>query len=311
MRVLVTGGAGYIGSELVHKLAHSEDVSEVVVYDNLARGNTNLFISSSNKMPKGKVTFVLGDLLDSRKLRKAMSGIDIVYHLAAKVTHPEESVDSHVFEQNNNWGTAEVAYAVEEEDSVKKIVHVSSMGVYGFSKKDEPIQDENFRLNPRSFYSISKMRSEEHILRLSGKKEVVVIRCANVYGYSPAIRFDSVINRFLFDAHFKNRISIHGSGKQKRSFVCLDSVIKVLDHLKNNSVEDGIYNLVGRSMSVLDIVDVFKEIYPSLEFIFINQHLNLQDLVVDSSSKLMKHILFDCKEFKPEIEEIKSESFAF
>ena len=311
MRILVTGGAGYIGAELVHKLAHSEGVEEVVVYDNLCRGNYNVFISSSNRMPKGKVTFVLGDLLDSRKLKKAMKGIDIVYHLAARVTHPEESVDSHVFEQNNNWGTAEVANAVEETDSVKKLIHVSSSGVYGFSKKGEPIQDEEYRLNPRSFYSVSKMRSEEHVLRLAGKKEVVVLRCANVYGYSPAIRFDSVINRFLFDAHFKNRISIHGSGKQSRSFVCLDSVINVLHHLKDNKMDNGVYNLVGRSMSILDIVDVFKEIYPSLEFIFINQHLDLTDLVIEPSNKLAKHFLFGCKDFKQELEEIKTKSFAF
>ena len=259
MKVLVTGGAGYIGAELVHKLAHSEEVNEVIVYDNLCRGNYNLFISSSNTMASNKVRFVMGDLLDSRKLRKAMKGVDVVYHLAARVSQPDETLDSHAFEQTNNWGTAEVVYAIEEEESVKKVIHLSSVGVYGFSKKGDAILSEDERLNPRTFYSVSKMRSEDHMKRLMDKKEVVILRCANVYGYSPTIRFDSVINRFLFDANFNNRISIHGSGKQKRSFICMDSVIKVLDHMKDNKIENGIYNLVGRSISVLDLVDIFKE----------------------------------------------------
>lgn len=309
MKVLVTGGAGYIGSELVYKLAQDDKIKEVVVYDNLTRGNHNLFISSSNRIKNGKIKFIMGDILDSRKLKKALDGVEIVYHLAARVANPYESADSHVFEQTNNWGTAELVYAVEETPTVKKFVFVSSIGVYGFKK--EPIEDENARLNPRTFYSISKMRAEEHVSRLMDKMETVIFRCATVYGYSPAIRFDSVINRFLFDAHFSNRISIHGSGKQRRSFICLNSVINVLDFVKDNHIKSGIYNLSGRTMSVLDIVDVFKEMYPSLEFIFINQHLDLQDLIVEQSPNLAKFYLFGCKDFKPELVEIKDRSFAF
>lgn len=309
MKILVTGGAGYIGSELVYKLAQSDAVKEIVVYDNLTRGNYNLFISSSNRIKSGKVSFVMGDILDSRKLKKALDGVTIVYHLAARVANPYESADSHVFEQTNNWGTAELVNAVEETPSVKKFIFVSSIGVYGF--KNGVVADEEERLNPRTFYSISKMRAEDHVSRLMSKMETVVLRCATVYGYSPAIRFDSVINRFLFDAHFSNRISIHGSGKQKRTFICLTSVVNVLDFVKDNHIKSGVYNLAGRSMSVLDIVDVFKEMYPSLEFIFINQHLDLKDLVVEQSPNLAKYYLFGCKDFKPELMEIKERSFAF
>src|SRR6478609_4815037 len=123
MKVLVTGGAGYIGAELVYKLAQQEDVSEVIVYDNLARENYNLFISHSHRI-KSKVKFEMGDLLDSRRLRKALKGVDIVYHLAAKTEAPFTNVDSHVFEQVNNWGTAELVFAVEETKSVSKFVYL-------------------------------------------------------------------------------------------------------------------------------------------------------------------------------------------
>src|SRR5262245_45995294 len=104
MNILVTGGAGYIGAELVYRLAQQEDVTSILVYDNLTRDNFNLFISHSHRINNSKVKFEMGDLLDSRKLRKVLKNIDVVYHLAARVDAPYSNVDSHVFEQVNNWG---------------------------------------------------------------------------------------------------------------------------------------------------------------------------------------------------------------
>ncbi len=87
MRVLVTGGAGYVGTKLVKQLILLDEVDRVIVYDNLSRGNYNLFIGEA--IPNGdKVEFIQGDILDSRLLRKTLAGIDFVYHLAAKVTTP-------------------------------------------------------------------------------------------------------------------------------------------------------------------------------------------------------------------------------
>ncbi|MFL5728758.1 MAG: NAD-dependent epimerase/dehydratase family protein, partial [Cytophagaceae bacterium] len=135
MNILVTGGAGYIGAELVYRLSKCEHVNKIVVYDNLTRDNYNLFISNSNKIGNNKVKFELGDILDSRKLRKVLKDIDVVYHLAARVDNPYSNIDSHVFEQVNNWGTAELVYAVEESKKVSKFIYLSSTSVYGSSKK--------------------------------------------------------------------------------------------------------------------------------------------------------------------------------
>jgi len=301
MRILVIGGAGYIGSELVKRLAKSDNVEEVTVYDNLSRENFNFFLS--NSIPQGgKIKFLAGELLDSRKLKKSLEGVEAVYHLAAKVTTPFANTDSHSFEQVNHWGTAEVVYAIEESD-IKKFFYISSASVYGSSNR---LITESDNPNPKTFYGISKLRGEEHVYRLMDKINTCIFRSGNVYGYSPSMRFDAVINRFMFDANFNNRISIHGNGKQHRAFIHIDLIAKALNDILLADVPSGIYNVVDRNLQILDIVDVLKEIFPDLEFLFINQHLNLREMRVDPDSKLRSYVDYsNPKSLKEELVEFK------
>ena len=306
MKVLVTGGAGYIGSELVEKLALDDRIKSIIVYDNLSKDNYNLFLGQP-LAHGGKVIFEQGELLDSRRLKKVLEGVNIVYHLAAKVTTTFANRDPHFFEQVNNWGTAELAYAIEESE-VEKFIFTSSTSVYGFSKK---VADEDKEVNPRTFYGISKMRGEGHAKRLLSKLNTYIIRSANVYGYGKNLRFDAVINRFMFDANFSNRITINGTGKQARPFIHIDVISNLLKDLAFTDVPSGIYNAVDRNLQVMEIVDVLKEIYPTLEFIFINQHLDLQELKVKTDSRLRQYLDFtNPNDLKKELLEFKAK-FAF
>ncbi|MEP6466989.1 MAG: NAD-dependent epimerase/dehydratase, partial [Parafilimonas sp.] len=198
MNILITGGAGYIGTELIYTLGQISEVEKIIVYDNLSRGNYNLFIG--HKVAPSKVKFIQGEILDSRKLRNILKNIDVVFHLAAKVTTPFANTDGHIYEQTNHWGTAELTYALEESN-VKQLVFLSSTGVYGNTSAAVNIHSLP---QPDSFYSISKLRAEQHVKRLSEKIKTIIIRLGNVYGYSKSMRFDAVINRFMFDAHFTN-----------------------------------------------------------------------------------------------------------
>ncbi|MFK7899747.1 MAG: NAD-dependent epimerase/dehydratase family protein [Cyclobacteriaceae bacterium] len=308
MKVLVTGGAGYIGCQLVYELSKNDNISQIIVYDNLSRGNHNLFISKNNRIEGAKVKFVLGDLLDSRKIKSTLKGVEIVYHLAAKVATPYSNVDSHAYEQNNNWGTSELIAAAEEVGTVKKFFYLSSTGVYGSSKEIITSVDNP---NPRTVYGTSKLRGESHVERINGNMETMILRCGNVYGYSPCIRFDSVINKFLFEAHYNNRISIHGSGKQSRSFIHVDKVVAALVQLTNSPAPSGTYNLTDKNYILLDLVDVFKELYPELEFIFINQHLALRELQVAPDERLSNYISLGDSDLKEELTKVKEQYFAF
>jgi UDP-glucose 4-epimerase len=281
MKILITGGAGYIGTELTHQLLQNPEISEIIIYDNLSRKNFNLFLGH-NKLPDKRIRFVLGDILDSYKLRKVIAEVDVVYHLAAKVLTTFSNDDPHLFEQVNHWGSAELSYALENS-KVQKVIYVSSSSVYGAS--EEQIEEDT-PPQPRTYYGISKHNGEKMISRLSDRMQTYIIRCGNVYGYNRSLRFDSVINKFMFDAHFTNRITIQGSGLQQRAFVHIDKVSRDLAALININLEAGVFNLVEKNLSVMEVADTLKDIYPNLEMLFILQDRKSRSLFVNPAGRL-------------------------
>lgn len=302
MNLLITGGAGYIGTVLTKYLVSFPELDRIIIYDNLSRKNHNLFLGE-RMIHADHVEFIHGDILDLRKLKMVLKDVDTVFHLAARVTTPFANVDADFHEQVNHWGTAELVAAIEESN-VKKFIYTSSTSVYGAS---EGFIGEKDMPDPKTFYGISKFRGEEHVKRLMKKRDALILRCANVYGYSRSMRFDAVINKFMFDANFNNRIQIHGNGKQHRAFIHVNILVRALIDLLFSTVPPGIYNLVDRNIQILEIVDMMKEIYPDLEFTFMNQHLNLKNMMVAPDSQLRKYINYDNpRTFKEELIEFKS-----
>lgn len=308
MKVLITGGTGYIGTELVKKLANIPKIKEIVVYDNLNKDRYNFFLCSC--IGSNNIRFVQGDILDTRKLKQELKDVDVVFHLAAKITPAFADADPHIYEQTNHWGSAELSYAIEESN-VKTLIHVSSLSVYGASSKGKNIT-ENTKPNPRTNYGISKLRGEAFIERLmkSNKLQTYIIRLGNVYGFNQSMRFDAVINHFAFEANFLKKIAIHGDGQQIRSFIDVHKTAEYLSEIPFLSVPSGIYNLVDFNKSVMDIALTFKDIIPELEMQFINQHLQLRNIAVEEDCKIYKYIPRKTSDFKDDLLNIVNQ-FAF
>lgn len=282
MKVMVTGGAGYIGNELVYRLSAEPSIKDILVYDNLCKGNYNLF-TGLRKVPGNNVRFIQADILDSRSLRSAMEGMDVVIHLAAKVETPFADQNAHDFEQTNHWGTAEVVYTAEEV-GIGRLIYLSSQSVYG---QGEVTSTDHPRV-PSSYYSISKMRGEEHVMRLMEKIPVQLLRCANVYGYSKNLRFETMVNQFVFDAHFTNRVAIHGDPGHNLSHISVYRLVEVLARMIKREMDSDVYNLSHRDVSSMDLVDSLKELYPDLETIFVDQHIPLYDLTMRCDERLQE-----------------------
>lgn len=282
MKVMVTGGAGYIGNELVYRLSAEPGIKDILVYDNLCKGNYNLF-TGLRKVPGNNVRFIQADILDSRSLRSCMEGMDVVIHLAAKVETPFADQNAHDFEQTNHWGTAEVVYTAEEV-GIGRLIYLSSQSVYG---QGDITNTEHPRV-PNSYYSISKMRGEDHVMRLMEKIPVQLLRCANVYGYSKNLRFETMVNQFVFDAHFTNRVAVHGDPAHTVSHISVYRLVEVLARMIKRDMDSDVYNLSHRDFSSMDLVDSLKELYPELETIFVDQHIPLYDLTMRCDERLLE-----------------------
>ena len=285
MNVLITGGAGYVGTELLTKLALSNEISKIIIYDNLSRGHRSLFLGNKSIF-LSKIDFIHGEILDSRLLKKQLKDTDVLIHLAAMVTTPFANTDPHFFEQVNHWGTAEVVYAAEDT-RISKFIYLSSTAVYGTGAA---LANESTPTNPQTHYGISKLRGEEHVNRLMGKSNAIILRGGNVYGFSKSMRFDAVINKFMFDAHFTNRIQIFGNGKQTRAFIHIDHLVRTIEQCVLKEIPSGTYNIVDKNLQIMEILDVLKELYPDLEFIYANQHMTLRELNVSLRSKIFEYV---------------------
>lgn len=285
MIVLITGGLGYIGTELIQLLnTKNEGIEKIIIYDNLIRGNFNLFLG--NHKLNHKIVFVKGELLDTRKLSKLVEQATVIFHLAAKVPTRFLETNPHEFDQVNNWGTSELVAMVENSPNVKKLIFASTVSVYGSSKDELDIDSD---LNAQTFYGISKVHAEQHVRRLNDKDglKVYILRIGNVYGYSKSMRFDSVINKFIFEANFLNKLSIHGNGEQYRSFIQIDRLVEILFDFMITEKPSGTFNLVENTFQIAEIIDELKSLYPNLERSYISQNSKMRSFKIRPNSKLI------------------------
>jgi UDP-glucose 4-epimerase len=227
----------------------------------------------------------------------------VVYHLAAKVTTPFAHNDPHSFEQVNQWGTAELSYLLEQ-NPVKAVIYTSSMSVYGSGEG----MSEQSEADPDTYYGISKKLGEDMLLRLmGGPTKIYILRCGNVFGFNRSVRFDAVINKFMFEAHFKGKITVKGNGIQRRAFLHLSQLRDTLNRLVECPIPEGVYNLVTANYTVNDIALIIKDLYPDLEMQHVQQSLTMQSQTADLNPKIAAYHFYKEVDLKEALQEFRSQ----
>jgi nucleoside-diphosphate-sugar epimerase len=251
MNTLVTGGAGFIGSNLVRQLlSHGH---RVTVSDNLSSG----YLSNLAVCPQA--TFISGDVRDAAAVDAAATGVDVIFHLAASVGN-KRSIDQPVNDAEINViGTLRVLEAARKA-GVRKVVMSSSAGIFG-ELKTLPIREDH-PAEPDSPYGASKLCAEKEGLaytKLYGM-EVVCLRYFNVYG--PSQRFDgygNVIPIFVFQMLRGEPVTIFGDGEQTRDFVNVRDVVQANIKAAMTPGVSGAFNIgSGTRISINDLVERLK-----------------------------------------------------
>ncbi len=219
MRVLITGGAGFLGSALANRLVGEGHT--VLVLDDLTAGDPR-------RLAPG-VLFTRGNVKDVPKLWTLLQNVDCVYHLAARVRVPESIYYPSEYNDINVGGSVCVMEAMRDT-GVKRVVFASSGALYG-EQAHQPI-DENQRPNPNSPYGVSKIAAEYYISTLGALYDIetVALRIFNAYGPGQDLppSHPPVIPQLLKQAQSRGSLVIFGDGSQIRDFVYVDDVVSAL-----------------------------------------------------------------------------------
>ena len=253
MRILVTGGAGFIGSNLVERLL--EDGARVRVLDNFSTGaRTNLGFAPRFR---GRLEVLRGDIRNLSVVLRAARGARVIFHQAAMRSVPRSVKDPLGANENNVTGTLHVLEAARR-CRVPRVVYASSSSVYG-DRPDLPKREDQSPA-PISPYAASKAAGEQYAAiwtRLYGV-ETVGLRYFNVFGprQDPNSEYAAVIPRFILWGLSRRPLEIHGDGTQSRDFTYIDNVVEAnMLAARAPGVRSEVFNVgCGSRVSLLEIV---------------------------------------------------------
>ena len=252
--ILVSGGAGFIGSHLVDKLSLG---NKVIVIDNLSSG-----LLSNLEKSKDRITFIKGDVLDKMLLKDIVAEVELVFHSAANVGYIRSIEDPYFDMDVNIKGTVNILEACRNSN-VKRLVYSSSGAIFGQAKY-LPI-DEEHPLNPESPYAVSKLAAEKYCFAFHKVHGVPVaaLRYFNVYGpRQDTSEYANVILTFFRGIREGKPLTILGDGKQTRDFVFVEDVVKanILAATQPAAVSEVFNIATGKETSIEKLASIIKQI---------------------------------------------------
>lgn len=258
--MLITGGAGYIGSVLTSRLVKAG--YDVRILDSLIFGKDGI----SKYVENNSIELISGDMRDETVLKKSVKDVDCVIHLAAIVGEPLCNKIPQAAKQINELATEKLV-RISKESGISRFIYASTCSNYGSSKD---IADERSPVNSLSLYSETKVKSEEIIITANNREfETCVLRFATAFGLSPRMRFDLLLQEFIRDAVVNNKIIVFGPDYW-RPLVHVDDIstaclLAIEEHSKIIGGE--IYNVGDNSQNYkkIDLAKLVQKYLPETE----------------------------------------------
>src|SRR2546430_8253497 len=255
MRVLITGGAGFIGR---HISEHFQDRAEVRVLDDLRCG-------SKSNLSGLDCQLIVGSILDRDLVREAMKGVDFVFHLAAMVSVQESVQKPNECAEINALGTA-IVLEEAARARVKRLIFSSSAAIYGDNPTIPKI--ESMPAEPKSPYATGKYEAERHCRSFTdeGRLPTVSLRYFNVFGPYQDTRseYTAVVPAFIEKTIRNQPITVFGDGRQTRDFIYVTDVVAANAFFALKSQATGVFNVAcGRHTTVTDLARTIRNLAKS------------------------------------------------
>jgi len=256
VNVLVTGGAGFIGSVLVNSLLDKQN--QVTIFDDFSNSSEEKISPMIEKGAK----LVKGNIRDFELLKKSTLDCDIVLHLAAKTDVDESIKRPDLTNEVNVTGTVNLLRSCVE-NKIKNVIALSSAAVYG-NQTQLPITEES-TTNPISPYGASKLAMEHYVRSFSHSYEInsLILRIFNVYGPDQSDAYAGVITKFLYNISQNKPLIIFGDGTNTRDFVSVEDVVAAIHNSIDNiqGKEGNYYNIAsGKHINIKELAELMISI---------------------------------------------------
>jgi nucleoside-diphosphate-sugar epimerase len=250
-RILITGGAGYVGSLLtinLEQLGH-----EVLIYDMCYYGKDHIKISNNLKL-------IEGDIRDISKFESAIEGCDIIIHLACISNDPSFALNEEL-SKTINFDCFEDLVKVSKKNKIKRFIYASSSSVYGFSDNDNVTEEHP--LVPLTLYNKFKGMCEPILKKYTDENFVgTIVRPATICGYAPRCRLDLSVNILTNFAVNNKKIVVLGGGEQKRPNLHVADMCRAYEYFLNadsDKINNEIFNVSYENKKIIELAHIVKK----------------------------------------------------
>lgn len=296
--ILITGGAGFIGSCFVKNWYEKHPDDKIIVLDNLTYAGRLQNIPEHIHKDEKRFEFCMGNVCSVELVNSLVKRVDIVVHFAAESHVTRSILDSRAFFETDVLGTHTITNAVYKNiENIKRFVHISTSEVYG-SATYFPM-DEDHPLNPCSPYASAKCGADRLVYSFVKTYDIpgVILRPFNQYG--PRQHLEKMIPRFITSALNNEPLTVHGDGKAKRDWMYVEDTCKWIEAILQaplDSVKGQVFNLgKGEAFSVKEIAKKILAITgkPDSLIAFVGDRLGQVDLHLSSTAKAIKLLGID------------------
>jgi len=289
--ILVTGGAGYVGSVLVPQLlksGYNVKVLDLILYDDHS-------LDGVSNLPNFEL--IKGDIRNKNHVSKALLNTDCVIHLASISNDPTAELDEQITKSVNYDAVGQLV-KLSKDSGVNRFINASSSSMYGI-QSDIPATEET-PTKPLSLYAKYKLKSEKFVNGASNSDFTTVnIRPATICGYSPRQRFDLAVNALTYHAYLNNKIIVHG-GEQRRPNITIKDISRIYEQLiteDSSKINGQTYNAGFENLKIIEmakrIQTLFKNMDKDIEIEIQDAH-DPRDFLLNSD-KIKKELNFEPK----------------